>query len=517
MSPRDASHGRTAEGVPPLPFAAPRLAWGFLLSGLSLGLPLVAGLWLIPILLQSLGQLRFGLLTLCWGLLGYLAVLDLGVGRAMTKLLAQAKGEGSPGGAAPLVSSGVLIALALGCIGCVAVLAISRLLPAPILGLPPDLDHEVRRALLFVAPIVPVILLSEVAKGVLEGHGRFDLSSAVRLPLGILNYAAPVVASALVPDLAVAVASILVVRLAALAAYLGLMAAVLDERLGWRRAAKREMRRLLSLGGWMTVSSVLAPVFTYLDRFVIAVVLSVEVVAFYTTPYEVVTKLTLLADALMVVAFPAVAWWAAKDATRVPGLYGGFVKAALALVFPVFLAAIAFAPEFLRLWLGSLYEQESTSVLRLLALGTLLNALARVPFGLLQSVGRADLTAKLHLVETVPYVLALVWLTARFGIEGAAAAWTLRAGIDMAALFVLAGRVTATPVGTRPNLWLAPALAAGLAASVLPIGVVPRAAIVAAVTAGLAAVAWRYLLTAPERNDVRSTLSRLARGALKWQ
>jgi O-antigen/teichoic acid export membrane protein len=517
VSPRDASHGRQAERAPPVPFATPRLAWGFVLSGLALGLPLIAGLWLIPLLLQSLGQVRFGLLTLCWGLLGYLAVLDLGVGRAMTKLLAQAQGHGATGGSSPLVSSGVLIALVLGCTGCALVVAVSQLLPAPILSLPPELDQEVRRALLFVAPIVPVILVSEVAKGVLEGHGRFDLSSVVRLPLGILNYAAPVIASAIVPDLAVAVASILVVRLAALVAYLGLMAAVLDERLGGRRAAKREMLRLLTLGGWMTVSSVLAPVFTYLDRFVIAVLLSVELVAFYTTPFEVVTKLTLIADALMVVAFPAVAWWAAKDAARVPILYGRFVKAALALVFPVFLVAIAFAPEFLRLWLGPRFEQESTSVLRVLAVGTLLNSLARVPFGVLQSVGRADLTAKLHLAETLPYVVALVWLTARFGIEGAAAAWALRAGVDMAALFVIAGRVTATPVGTRPNLWLAPALAAGLAASVVPIGVVPRAAIVAGVSAGLAAVAWRYLLTATERHDIRSAVSRIARGALRWQ
>lgn len=517
MSPRDTSHDRRAEGLPPLPFAAPRLAWGFVFSSLALGLPLIAGLWLIPILLQSLGQVRFGLLTLCWGLLGYLAVLDLGVGRAMTKLLAEAHGHGAAGGTPPLVPSGMLIALVLGCIGCALVVAVSQMLPAPILALPPDLDHEVRRALLFIAPTVPVILLSEVAKGVLEGYGRFDLSAAVRLPLGILNYAAPVLASAVVPDLALAVASILVVRLAALAAYLGLVAAVLDERLGWRRAAKREMRRLLTLGGWMTVSSVLAPVFTYLDRFVIAALLSVEMVAFYTTPFEVVTKLTLIAEALMIVAFPAVAWWAARDAARVPVLYGRFVKAGLALMFPVFLVAVAFAPEFLGLWLGPRYEQESTSVLRVLAVGTLLNSLARVPFGLLQSVGRADLTAKLHLAETVPYVLVLLWLTARFGIEGAAAAWALRTGIDMAALFVLAGRVTATPVGTRANLWLAPALAAGLAAAMAPIGIAHRAAIVAGVTAGLAALGWRHLLTAAERDDLRSALSRIARGALKWQ
>ena len=76
--------------------------------------------------------------------------------------------------------------------------------------------------------------------------------------------------------------------------------------------------------------------------------------------------------------------------------------------------------------------------LQLLAPGLLANALAQVPFTLLQGMGRADVPARFHLVE-LPLHAVVTWvLVARWGVAGAAAAWTLRAAADAALLFVAA-------------------------------------------------------------------------------
>ena len=48
----------------------------------------------IPALIGRLGTDRFGVLTLAWILLGYFSLFDLGLGRALTKMVAEQLGLG---------------------------------------------------------------------------------------------------------------------------------------------------------------------------------------------------------------------------------------------------------------------------------------------------------------------------------------------------------------------------------------------------------------------------------------
>src|SRR5713101_8834257 len=53
----------------------------------GLGLPLVAAIFTIPVLIRNLGDERFGLLTLIWAIVGYFGLFDFGLGRALTQQL----------------------------------------------------------------------------------------------------------------------------------------------------------------------------------------------------------------------------------------------------------------------------------------------------------------------------------------------------------------------------------------------------------------------------------------------
>ena len=61
----------------------------------GLGLPLLVALVSIPILIRGLGTDRFGILTLAWVVIGYFSLFDLGLGRAVTKLVADRLGAGA--------------------------------------------------------------------------------------------------------------------------------------------------------------------------------------------------------------------------------------------------------------------------------------------------------------------------------------------------------------------------------------------------------------------------------------
>jgi O-antigen/teichoic acid export membrane protein len=70
------------------------LARNTVLNVLGQVVPVAVAVAAIPYVVGGLGVSRFGVLTLAWAALGYFGVMDLGLGRAATKFIAEALGRG---------------------------------------------------------------------------------------------------------------------------------------------------------------------------------------------------------------------------------------------------------------------------------------------------------------------------------------------------------------------------------------------------------------------------------------
>src|SRR3989454_503657 len=81
---------------------------------LGQALPLAVGLVAIPIMTRSLGDTRFGLLALMWAIIGYFSLLDLGLGRATTKFVAEALARQDARRAPPVAGFAAGVAAGLG-------------------------------------------------------------------------------------------------------------------------------------------------------------------------------------------------------------------------------------------------------------------------------------------------------------------------------------------------------------------------------------------------------------------
>jgi O-antigen/teichoic acid export membrane protein len=168
-------------------------------------------------------------------------------------------------------------------------------------------------------------------------------------------------------------------------------------------------------------------------------------------------------------------------------------------MFPAVLILMLFAPEILRLWVGADFAARSTNVMRLLLAGLFLNSVAHVPFVLLQSVNRPDLTGKLHLLELAPYVALVAAGIHYYGLTGAAMVWSLRLGVEAMLLLWLASR-TLVPkaIPAKFMLFLA-AVSAVLGLCTIIGNVILKLVVCGFVLAGFVLTAWRYILEARER------------------
>ena len=230
-------------------------------------------------------------------------------------------------------------------------------------------------------------------------------------------------------------------------------------------------------------------------------------VAYYATPYEVVTKFLVLPTALAGVMFPAFSASFAQDRDRTALLFGRTVKSLFLTLFPVMLCTVALAKDGLTFWLGTEFAQHSYRVLQVLAVGVFVNSMAYGPTTLLQGAGRPDLTATLHLIELPLYLISLWWLIGTRGIEGAAFAWSARVTVDTLVLFGLARRF----LPGKRRIRLRTALLSAMALLVVTLATQLQDSIVKAlflfgVIVCFAVVAWFRILTPEERTMAQSYL-----------
>jgi O-antigen/teichoic acid export membrane protein len=405
------------------------------------GAPMVVAVFCIPILIRGLGKERFGVLTLAWALIGYASLFDLGLGRALTQLVAKKLGAGEEREIPTLAWTSLLLMLLLGFAGTACILLISPWLTGSGLAVPAMLQEETLRAFRLLGVSLPFVITTAGLRGLLEAHQRFGLINILRVPMGVFTFAGPLLVLPFSKSLVPVVATLVAGRIAAWAAHLLVCMQALPELrcgIAWKESV---VGPLLRFGGWMTVSNVVSPLMVTLDRFFIGGLVSVTAVAYYATPFEAVIKFLLLPGALMGVMFPAFSASFPQDRAQTALLFGRSVKSLFLALFPIMLCTIALAQDGLRLWLGAEFAQHSFRVLQILAVGVFINSLAYVPFAFVQGAGSPNMTAVLHLIELPLYLGLLWWLIRTRGIEGAAIAWTTRVTVDAFLLFLLAKRL----------------------------------------------------------------------------
>lgn len=486
----------------------PRLARGTALNLLGMGAPLVAGFVAIPLLVHALGVERFGVLTLAWIITGYFSLFDLGLGRALTQLIAARVSLSGEVKAPAVVWPALGLMLCMGLAGAVALAAVAPWLVASVLEIPPALQDETRRSLYVLAAGIPLVVMAAAYLGILTAFHEFGVLNAIRAPMGILTFVAPVLVLPLSRSLVAVTMSLVLVRLGACVAMAMACRRFMPPLRGARAEAAREdggIRALLSFGAWMTVTNFVAPMMVYLDRFIVGSMLSVTAVAYYATPYEVITKALIVPGAVVGVLFPAFAASSAHDRARLQRLFTRGTKYIALLLFPAMLLVVAFAYEGLRAWLGQEFATNSAPVLQWLAIGVFLNSVAQLFLVLVLGVGRPDLSAKLQLLELPLYLVLLWWGIREYGILGAAIAWTVRVALDTVLLFAVSRHLLALHGAAAAHIAIGlTVLTVALALPLLAEAALARGAIVLMLGVLFTFVTWCWVLAPDERARIKA-------------
>ena len=398
-------------------------------------LPLLTSLGTVPFYIHQIGLARYGVVTICWVLLGYFGFLDFGLSRASANALAKL-GTASARERSPVLVTAFSCNLCLGLLGGFILYAVGHVVLLHLVKLPGSLLGETNAAYPWMAAMLPLGMLSGVATGALESRERFLTSNMLNSFGTMCGQILPLICAYVIgPSLEVIIPATLLARL--LAVSLSYIVVIRSEwPISLFDVDRVWMRRLFGYGSWVSVSSILNPLLDTSNQLIVGAMLGAAAVASYSIPMTLAVRSQVFATALARTLFPRnsrVSQAEAEEITR-------NATVSLAYGFGMICApAIFLSGPFLRLWVGSRFAMASEVVAQIVMFGAWSNGVAFIPYGLIQARGKPHVTAKLGLVEVVPFILVLWLFISTMGLAGAAWAWTIRVTINLGALLFLSG------------------------------------------------------------------------------
>ncbi|QGU11518.1 oligosaccharide flippase family protein [Leclercia sp. J807] len=396
-------------------------------------IPTLIAIPCLGILARTLGPESFGLFTLSFAIVGYASIFDGGITRAVIREVSMLRDNLNE--QQKVIGTATVVVLSLGIIASL-ILYFSAGNLASLLKVSQEQFAFAVQSFKILSVIIPVYLVSQIWLAYLEGIESFANINIQRVISSSLLALLPTLLVLYHHSLVYATIGLLIGRVITL-----LMAAT-SVRVFLRnvtfRVHKATLIRLIKFGSWMTVSNIISPIMVYFDRFVISSLLGANKIAFYTAPAEGVARLLNIPTALSRALFPKLSNAQDKKERKKLEVRSYYIISLVCL--PIVIIGGIFSSYILSTWLGPQYAGDSSVILCILLVGFYFNALAQIPFSTIQAKGNSKITAGIHALEIIPYLILLFILTNHFGLIGTAIAWSLRTFSDLVLLVIFSRR-----------------------------------------------------------------------------
>jgi O-antigen/teichoic acid export membrane protein len=395
--------------------------------------PLAIALVTIPFYISYIGTERFGVLAVIWAVFGYFGFFDVGLGRAVTQRMSKIK-DSSEEVRSRLLWTALSISFLLGLVGSFFLWLTADYIINHLVKMSEDSQQEASDAIIWLLMALPLLLPGSALSGALHARLKYIQVNLIQVIGSVLTQLLPLVfAMSGFIELGYLLPAVLMARFTT--TYLMFRQCQCDVPLKGAPVIDRsDLTSMLSYGGWISVMSILAPLLVTVDRLVIATLSGARYVAYYTVPYDLVARAMLVSGSLSSAIFPRLA-----SAVEEDGRSLAFKASAIlvAIMTPLTILGFYLINPFLVVWLGAEFATKTYGVGELILLGVWINAIV-IPHHARFLATENPRTVAMIFIFELPIYFFLLWLgITKFGIVGAAAAWSLRVFLDTAILLHL--------------------------------------------------------------------------------
>ena len=401
------------------------------------GIPALAGLLTIPILIHLLTINLFALTSLLISFNLFFFVYDVGLARAM-HFFASKNAYLSLEGAGSLITSCLLVGFLIGLVLMPAFIFLSPMLVDHWLNIDVALKAEAILSFQLTAiGILPALLINAM-KGNLEGRQLFRAANMAKMFSGVTLFGFPVIAAYLSNSLVTIAGAIVLSRVFSLLVYSRYALWVFDFR--YLKLRKELVWKIVNYAFWAAVSGFFATLFVYGDRFIVAGYIDAPALAVYIACQDVLIRYLLIPWSIALVLAP---YFASEkvDGSSFKKAYALAIKNISLLTVCFVITTLIILVLVVPIWLATDLVKLTQQLTAILMVGVVFAAFAQLPLIFLYAQGRAKLLSLILFGEGLLYLLIAPAVFATFGVIGAAFVWSSRLLLELLLLSYFSHRL----------------------------------------------------------------------------
>lgn len=372
-----------------------------------------------PVILRSLGHSDFGIYALVLGFIGYSFTFSFG--RAITKYVAEYRRSGETERIGAIVWSSILLNLLVGSIGVVLISLLAPWLVRSVFAIEQEAQERSIVAFYIAAVTIFAMTLNQLSSSALQGLHRFDIYSKIFTASGILTIGG----NLLLALYGFGLIALLVWNLSVTSAF-ALVFLIFTKRnlpeLSFPPILERgALVKVISFNAGIVGYQILANLLLLFERGWITNQLGVKNLTYYVIPLTLGIQLHAFTSSLVQVIFPL----ASELSNDRPKLLALYLKATRSIGMIVVFAVsmiVSLAPQFLSLWVGDEISNESSHLLRLIAIAFGVTSILTVVWQMTEGLGRPTLNLMIFVPCLVTSILLMLVLTPQHGNFGVAIA-----------------------------------------------------------------------------------------------
>ncbi|GBC63752.1 flippase [Desulfonema ishimotonii] len=424
----------------------------------------------LPYIVHKLGAEAYGVLVLILSIIGYFAIMDLNLGQAIIKYVAEYNGKNKKKKVNEIIRVTIFLYLILGLAGSLIIFSLSHIIVDQFLKIRPEMLPDAHFATSIGAAGFLFTMLLSALSAILKGLNRYDITSKITIIMNIINTISSVI---------LLYAGFGLRELIMLNVSISLFSMIIYIIIGKRLLPGLKLTPAFNLFAFKKVFnfaifsslSRISEVFKFQgERLLVGAALGVSGVTYYVVPSSLVRKVMTFTSHLGSVILPVVSNLQGKeDYDAVIALYLKSSKLIAVIATSTCLPLILFGNQLLGLWMGIEFQEKTGMVMLLLTLSFYMDAFTNVPAIVVNGLGRPKITGLFALANAIINLTLIYPLAKIMGINGIAIAFFVsNIGIAPVFIFYANNKVLGFPLSALiKKAYLLPIVSAFLTAMLL--------------------------------------------------
>jgi O-antigen/teichoic acid export membrane protein len=376
----------------------------------------------LPFIVKKMGLDVFGVYALIIAIMGYLGVMDLGIGQSIVKFVSEYHSQKYSSKVVETINNSITLLFISGFLGTLCILCCADYFPI-FFNVPAEIVRDTRYAIICSSFVFLLTIVMSGLSSVLNGLQRFDITSKLMLAYNsslvlftvIVLYEGGSLSSVMLSNI-----GLLILFIAFVFRYIYIL--VPDYSFKFSLKIK-SLKPLMHFGLFLAVSRISGIVFTQFDKLFIGSILGTAAVSYYAVPSRVMNSLLMGVASMGFAIMPKASEISLPEYQKEQSaLYLKATRYFILFITPIFLIFILLSKRFMTIWMGGEFAEHSWLLMSLIAISYYLSASTNIAWNIAVGMGFSKLQAIFAVILTVISLGALYPMTVYWGIQGTALA-----------------------------------------------------------------------------------------------